>query len=390
MLTFVVYVDLKVHLIDHSSIHVYVMEAFDLFMMIGKLSFKDVMILKIYHMIRLISLIQWLKISRKDECELCGTKFRFTPIYHPSMPPGRLPLKDLINGLFRTFFKALRCWLHYFVVAFCWLGVVPITASRIYRCLFAGSMSSFLTLPYDIISTDHFLTDVLQGGLVVFCSLGAFICLLWLREQILAGGGPAWLQLVEPEPAHLAPMPPQDNIVPPAVPTDELPLVPPPPLPQLPAPLNIDQLIVRKLCYLRAQYRLSFCMIENESEHEEADFVDAEDDDDNRNEEEQVNLAVPLAAIVDNAQNQENNHNWIDWDRAAEELTWERLLGLDGSLQFLEHIFWVVTLNTLFILIFAYIPFHFGKLITSSKMFRRTIVHTYIATPINILTTYSN
>ncbi|CAF4568454.1 unnamed protein product, partial [Rotaria magnacalcarata] len=38
-------------------------------------------------------LIQWLKVSRKEECELCGTKFRFTPIYHPSMPPGRLPLK---------------------------------------------------------------------------------------------------------------------------------------------------------------------------------------------------------------------------------------------------------------------------------------------------------
>lgn len=27
--------------------------------------------------------------------------------------------------------------------------------------------------------------------------------------------------------------------------------------------------------------------------------------------------------------------NPIEWDRAAEELTWERLLGLDGSLVFL-------------------------------------------------------
>ena len=45
--------------------------------------------------------------------------------------------------------------------------------------------------------------------------------------------------------------------------------------------------------------------------------------------------------------------NPMEWDRAAEELTWERLLGLDGSLVFLEHVFWVVSLNTLFILIFA-------------------------------------
>merc|ERR1719318_2427247 len=42
------------------------------------------------------------------------------------------------------------------------------------------------------------------------------------------------------------------------------------------------------------------------------------------------------------------------------ELTWERLLGLDGSLVFLEHVFWVVSLNTLFILVFAFCPYHIG------------------------------
>ena len=31
----------------------------------------------------------------------------------------------------------------------------------------------------------------------------------------------------------------------------------------------------------------------------------------------------------------DENWNPIEWDRAAEELTWERLLGLDGSLVFL-------------------------------------------------------
>jgi hypothetical protein len=48
----------------------------------------------------------------------------------------------------------------------------------------------------------------------------------------------------------------------------------------------------------------------------------------------------------------------MEWDRAAEELTWERLLGLDGSLVFLEHVFWVVSLNTLFILVFGEIAFY--------------------------------
>lgn len=56
----------------------------------------------------------------------------------------------------------------------------------------------------------------------------------------------------------------------------------------------------------------------------------------------------------------EGNWNPIEWDRAAEELTWERLLGLDGSLVFLEHVFWVISLNTLFILVFAFCPYHIG------------------------------
>jgi len=43
----------------------------------------------------------------------------------------------------------------------------------------------------------------------------------------------------------------------------------------------------------------------------------------------------------------------MEWDRAAEDLTWDRLLGLDGSLLFLEHVFWVISLNTLFILVFG-------------------------------------
>lgn len=51
------------------------------------------------------------------------------------------------------------------------------------------------------------------------------------------------------------------------------------------------------------------------------------------------------------AEAEEANWNPMEWDRPAEELTWERLLGLDGSLLFLEHVFWVMSLNTLFIMV---------------------------------------
>ncbi|KAG8180464.1 hypothetical protein JTE90_001997 [Oedothorax gibbosus] len=178
-------------------------------------------------------LLQWLKYSRKEYCELCNHRFSFMPIYAPDMPK-RLPIKDIFSGLLRSLGTAVRFWLHYTLVAVAWLGIVPLTACRIYRCLFTGSLSSILSLPLDILSTENVFSDSLYGCIVVTCTLCAFISLVWLREQILHGGGPDWLEQ-------------------------------------------------------------------------------------------------------------------------------EQLLGLDGSLVFLEHVFWVVSLNTLFIVVFAFCPYHIGQ-----------------------------
>ena len=112
--------------------------------------------------------------------------------------PKRLPAKDIITGLLKNILKAIKFWLHSTLVAISWLAIVPLTASRIYRCLFAGSVSSLLTLPLDMLSTENIISDILQGGFVVLCSLGAFISLVWLREQILSGGGPDWLENPRP------------------------------------------------------------------------------------------------------------------------------------------------------------------------------------------------
>lgn len=109
-------------------------------------------------------------------------------VYSPDMPK-RLPVKDIFGGLLSSIGRAVRYWFHYTLVAFAWLGVVPLTActyftwnnqilfknwilisvniglirnrlpvlfvfsGRIYRCLFTGSVSSLLTLPLDMLST---------------------------------------------------------------------------------------------------------------------------------------------------------------------------------------------------------------------------------------------
>eukprot|EP00794_Sanderia_malayensis_P019103 gene19103-21018_t len=126
-------------------------------------------------------------------CELCKHKFVFKPIYSPDMP-RTLPTMDFLKGLGKNLAKALKYWFHYTLVAVAWLGVVPLTSYRVYRCFFAGSISSLLTLPLDILSTSNLLSDCLKGCCVVGCSICAFIVLVWLREQIVVHGGPDWLE----------------------------------------------------------------------------------------------------------------------------------------------------------------------------------------------------
>lgn len=223
--------------------------------------------------------------------------------------PKCLPFRDIISGLLTSVGTAVRYWFHYTLVAIAWLGVVPLTACRIYRCLFTGSLSALLTLPLDMLSTENLLSDSFHGCFVVTCTLCAFISLVWLREQILHGGGPNWLE--------------EDN-----------------------APLENNNLDVPDARHL-VEHQVPNVAAEAPAAPVPGGVVDAGFAGEQPNE--------------PNAVAQDDNWNPIEWDRAAEELTWERLLGLDGSLVFLEHVFWVVSLNTLFIFVFAFCPYHIGQ-----------------------------
>lgn len=224
------------------------------------------------------------------------------PIYSPDMP-RRLPIRDVVGGLVTSVASAVKDWLHYTLVALAWLGIVPLTACRTYRCLFTGSLDPVISLPFDIVSAENLAKDVFSGCFVVTCTLFSFIGLVWLREQIMHGGGPDWME--------------RENLPAPA--PEEVPLP--------------------------------------DNNNERVNDNDAED-------------MVAREEAADNAEDplvgDEDWRNPMEWDRAAaEELTWARLLGLDGSMVFLEHVFWVVSLNTLFIVIFAFCPYHIGKLGTA-------------------------
>lgn len=444
-------------------------------------------------------LVQWMRYSRKEYCELCGYRFSFTPIYSPDMP-RRLPLRDVVGGLFSSIVTAVKYWLHYTLVAIAWLGVVPLTACRTYRALFSGPLDlvRIMSLPMDMLSAENISSDVFHGCFVVTCTLFAFIGLVWLREQILHAGGPDWLERdnVQLPPVDNPPpqAPPQqfqeqralpqqeiqdNNNVPPFV--DEPPVLPENPLnddsgdelpilregqfnngprdelPILPGnPFNDDS--GDELPVLRENLFnddpgdeppippgnpfngdpgdelpvLPENPFNDDSGYAEGHRAEENNPPDNqrigeaegigrdiepqlapRNAEQPPRDMVPPAAprnieplippreieapvpprdveqpvpprddlgadgeqanarageewgeqVEGQAQGEAEEANWnpMEWDRPAEELTWERLLGLDGSLVFLEHVFWVISLNTLFIMVFAFCPYHIGS-----------------------------
>ncbi|XP_010128515.1 PREDICTED: E3 ubiquitin-protein ligase MARCH6-like, partial [Chlamydotis macqueenii] len=244
--------------------------------------------------------------------------------------PSRLPIQDIFAGLVTSIGTAIRYWFHYTLVAFAWLGVVPLTACRIYKCLFTGSVSSLLTLPLDILSTENLLADCLQGCFVVTCTLCAFISLVWLREQIVHGGAPQWLEQNQQQPLNGVG---QQN--------------------EAQAVVNGG---VENAVHDQPANPAAENVVVGENPEIQEEQVD-EEEEDNEDEEDAV---VEDAADANNGAQDDMNWNALEWDRAAEELTWERMLGLDGSLVFLEHVFWVVSLNTLFILVFAFCPYHIG------------------------------
>lgn len=150
---------------------------------------------------------------------------------------------------------------------------------------------------------DNLAGDILHGCLVVTCTLFAFLSLVWLREQILHGGGPDWLEQEMPADPIPEPEPPEPG----AQDVDDVDAMPPAEgIAQMDADIN-QQPDVQDDAVQQPQ-------AQPDDAGGDGNDLDGGDD---------------------------GNWNPMEWNAAGEELTWERLLGLDGSLVFLEHVFWV-------------------------------------------------
>jgi E3 ubiquitin-protein ligase DOA10 len=80
-------------------------------------------------------LVEWLKRSGKDYCELCKTKYVFQPKY-ASNTPETLPQHELMVGLLRMIMtKFVPQLFRIFLALVAWLIVMPCVTSAIYRSL---------------------------------------------------------------------------------------------------------------------------------------------------------------------------------------------------------------------------------------------------------------
>ena len=192
-------------------------------------------------------------------------------------------------------------------------------------------------------STENLISDGFYGCCVVTCTLCSFISLVWLREQILRGGGPEWLD------AQADPLNPQLDLH-----NHEH---------------EDDNAVVA------AEEAVGHDAVDDEGIEGDAEPLlgeaaeDAHDGVIHEDEAADGHVANIEDGAGAGAAQDDIGWNGMEWDRAAEDLTWERILGLDGSLVFLEHVFWVITLNALFIFVFAFCPYHVGQFVlTKSEM----------------------
>lgn len=380
--------------------------------------------------------MQWMRYSHKEYCELCGHKFSFQPIYSPDMPRV-LPLRDVIGGLLMVLLKAAKSWVHFSLVGIAWFVTVPLTAYRTYRYIFqASTIHDLILLPLDVFSPVNLASDMFRGCFVVTCTLLSFIGLVWLREQILLGGGPDWLEredapvqqvaneVIDDGAQNAAEIGAGDHVQQAAEDINLINLPVANEEPQepfefgdiidgisldsdvnsiddsLPSPLQEDneQLIgnyeevqsgvqdvnvdimdppvngapaIPNLADIEDELPLIF--EHQQPQHPRLDLFPNVNNNNygnpiiNNFAGNAAHLEEPQIVNLDN-DNDNDDANWnpMDWDRAADDLTWERLLGLDGSLVFLEHVFWIVLLNIMLIFTFAFCPYCVGQFVLVS------------------------
>eukprot|EP00117_Sycon_ciliatum_P006826 scpid28246/ scgid10187/ E3 ubiquitin-protein ligase MARCH6; Membrane-associated RING finger protein 6; Membrane-associated RING-CH protein VI len=162
-------------------------------------------------------LVQWLKHSRKEYCELCKHRFLFRPIYAANTP-SRLPLREIVIGLLRNVGSVLLRTVPPLSI---WAIYIPLLAANAYRARYApdgatqgDAVSEAIPVPVlsDIVrvvvgyfalkphpgwSLPAVTNSITTGMLVMMFAIMCF-CLLFIFLPLLELYGGDWL-VVNPD-----------------------------------------------------------------------------------------------------------------------------------------------------------------------------------------------
>ncbi|PRP85395.1 hypothetical protein PROFUN_06941 [Planoprotostelium fungivorum] len=144
-------------------------------------------------------LITWLSHSGKEFCELCKTRYTFTPVYAEDTP-SRLPFSELVaGGLFR-----MAQWAGMFVrlimVLFVWIIIIPTLTAWTVR-LYLGSFTTFRDL-YDLVTAISLRTTVVDTF------FGLLLCAIMILLSLALGSLLEYVQLYMIETGRVAPVDP--------------------------------------------------------------------------------------------------------------------------------------------------------------------------------------
>eukprot|EP01125_Pyxidicula_operculata_P013664 TRINITY_DN4538_c0_g1_i3.p1 TRINITY_DN4538_c0_g1~~TRINITY_DN4538_c0_g1_i3.p1 ORF type:complete len:756 (+),score=108.24 TRINITY_DN4538_c0_g1_i3:39-2270(+) len=83
-------------------------------------------------------LVQWLKHSNSQKCELCRKQYKFVPVYSQDAP-SVLSFSDLLIGISRRFWNNFIYILRFVIVIIGWAVIVPLEASMLWNTYIPSS-----------------------------------------------------------------------------------------------------------------------------------------------------------------------------------------------------------------------------------------------------------
>ncbi|TIB68148.1 hypothetical protein E3P77_01303 [Wallemia ichthyophaga] len=165
---------------------------------------------------------EWLKVTKKEHCEICKHSFGFTKVYSPYMPP-QLPRLLFFKRAIICVLKWILHSLHFLLVALVWLGFLPYITVWCWRCYFYfgnliisttnnqhvdqsilaaladhNNATSNSTLPSSLSPQDDqnpwnsflwsVINDIFQGQTITCSLVVIFVVIFLLREWVLQQG----------------------------------------------------------------------------------------------------------------------------------------------------------------------------------------------------------